>query len=108
MIQQSARKKLENRRLAYDASLAKMQKTKREDFRVEEELRIQKAKFEEASEDVYRRMQDVSRKSSPSRSQVLIQIFRLKKPRSIASMILGHFWMQSSTITTGAVRCYCN
>lgn len=56
---QSARKKLESRRLAYDASLAKMQKAKKEDFRVEEELRSQKAKYEETSEDVYRRMQDV-------------------------------------------------
>ena len=56
---QAARKKLENRRLAYDASLAKMQKAKKEDFRVEEELRAQKAKYEESSEDVYRRMQDV-------------------------------------------------
>lgn len=56
---QAARKKLENRRLAYDASLAKMQKAKREDFRVEEELRSQKAKYEESSEDVYRRMQDI-------------------------------------------------
>lgn len=55
----SARKKLESRRLAYDASLAKMQKAKKEDFRVEEELRSQKAKYEETSEDVYRRMQDV-------------------------------------------------
>ena len=57
---QSARKKLESRRLAYDASLAKMQKAKKEDFKVEEELRSQKAKYEETSEDVYRRMQDVS------------------------------------------------
>lgn len=57
---QAARKKLENRRLAYDASLAKMQKAKKEDFRVEEELRAQKAKYEESSEDVYRRMQDVN------------------------------------------------
>lgn len=46
--------------MAYDASLAKMQKAKREDFKVEEELRSQKAKYEETSEDVYRRMQDVS------------------------------------------------
>lgn len=58
-ILQAARKKLESRRLAYDASLAKMQKAKKEDFRVEEELRSQKAKYEETSEDVYRRMQDV-------------------------------------------------
>lgn len=55
----AARKKLEQRRLAYDAALAKMQKAKKEDFRVEEELRTQKVKYEEASEDVYRRMEDV-------------------------------------------------
>ncbi|KAF2736937.1 BAR-domain-containing protein [Polyplosphaeria fusca] len=56
---QTARKKLEQRRLAYDTSLAKMSKAKKEDFRVEEELRSQKAKYEETSEDVYRRMQDI-------------------------------------------------
>ncbi len=44
-----------------------MQKVKKEDFRVEEELRSQKAKYEETSEDVYRRMQDVS-KTLTSRS----------------------------------------
>lgn len=38
-----------------------MQKVKKEDFRVEEELRSQKAKYEETSEDVYRRMQDVGK-----------------------------------------------
>lgn len=36
-----------------------MHKAKNEDFRVEEELRAQKAKYEETSEDVFRRMQDV-------------------------------------------------
>ncbi|KAF1809279.1 BAR-domain-containing protein [Eremomyces bilateralis CBS 781.70] len=56
---QAARKKLEQRRLAYDASLAKVQKAKREDFRVEEELRSQKAKYEESSDDVLRRMQEI-------------------------------------------------
>ena len=56
---QAARKKLESRRLAYDTSLAKMQKAKREDFRVEEELRSQKAKYEEAEDDVYRRMLEI-------------------------------------------------
>lgn len=56
---QATRKKLEARRLAYDTSLAKMQKSKKEDFRMEEELRAQKAKYEETSEDVYRRMQDI-------------------------------------------------
>ncbi|KAL1853771.1 hypothetical protein Plec18167_005022 [Paecilomyces lecythidis] len=55
----NARKKLDTRRLAYDASLAKMQKAKKEDFRVEEELRTQKIKYEEASDDVYRRMLDI-------------------------------------------------
>lgn len=56
---QAARKKLETRRLAYDTSLAKMQKAKKEDFRSEEELRSQKAKYEEAEDDVHRRMQDI-------------------------------------------------
>lgn len=36
-----------------------MQKAKKEDFRVEEELRTQKVKYEEANEDVYRRMYDI-------------------------------------------------
>jgi hypothetical protein len=43
-----------------------MQKAKKEDFKVEEELRAQKAKYEESSEDVYRRMQDVSASSLSS------------------------------------------
>lgn len=36
-----------------------MQKAKKEDFRVEEELRSSKIKYEEANEDVYRRMEDI-------------------------------------------------
>ncbi|KAL8342930.1 hypothetical protein RB598_004337 [Gaeumannomyces tritici] len=56
---QNARKKLENRRLALDASMAKMQKARRDDFRIEEEVRTAKAKYEETSEDVGRRMQDI-------------------------------------------------
>ncbi len=56
---QAARKRLETRRLAYDTSLAKMQKAKREDFRVEEELRSQKAKYEESQDDVQRRMEEI-------------------------------------------------
>ncbi|WPH00704.1 Hypothetical protein R9X50_00353400 [Acrodontium crateriforme] len=56
---QAARKKLQQRRLAFDTASTKMQKSKKEDFRVEEELRSQKAKYEESSEDVYRRMLDI-------------------------------------------------
>ena len=56
---QKARAKLESRRLAYDTSIAKMNKAKRDDYRVEEEVRSQKAKYEESTEDVYRRMQDI-------------------------------------------------
>ncbi|EOD47709.1 hypothetical protein GTA08_BOTSDO09300 [Neofusicoccum parvum] len=55
----AGRKKLEQRRLAYDTALVKMQKAKKEDFRVEEELRSQKAKYEETSEDVFRRMEEI-------------------------------------------------
>lgn len=36
-----------------------MQKAKREDFRVEEELRSQQAKYEEAEADVERRMYEI-------------------------------------------------
>lgn len=39
--------------------MAKMQKAKRDDFRVEEEMRVCKTKFDDASEDVMRRMQDI-------------------------------------------------
>lgn len=56
---QAARKKLESRRLAYDASVTKMQKAKRDDFRIEEEMRVCKTKFDDSSEDVMRRMQDI-------------------------------------------------
>lgn len=56
---EKARKQLENRRLAYDTASQKMQKSKKEDFRMEEELRNQKMKYEESSEDVYRRMLDI-------------------------------------------------
>ena len=52
--------------MAYDASLSKMQKAKREDFRVEEELRSQKAKYEESNEDVFRRMQDIKEAEAES------------------------------------------
>ena len=63
---QNARKKLENRRLAYDASTAKLAKARRDDFRVEEEVRTNKAKFEESSEDVLRRMQDIKEAEADS------------------------------------------
>jgi hypothetical protein len=63
---QAARKKLDTRRLAYDTSLTKLERQKKEDFRVEEELRNARAKFDETSEDVYRRMQDIKEAESDS------------------------------------------
>ncbi|KAK5632836.1 hypothetical protein RRF57_008550 [Xylaria bambusicola] len=63
---QSARKKLENRRLTYEACATKIQKAKREDFRLEDELRTSKAKYEESSEDVYRRMMDIKEAEADS------------------------------------------
>lgn len=36
-----------------------MQKSKRDDFRIEEEMRLSKTKFDDSSEDVMRRMQDI-------------------------------------------------
>lgn len=63
---QAARKRLESRRLAYDATLTKIQKQKREDFRVEEELRAQRIKYEESNEDVLRRMTDIQESEAES------------------------------------------
>ncbi|RPB26796.1 BAR-domain-containing protein [Terfezia boudieri ATCC MYA-4762] len=63
---QTARRRLESRRLAYDATLTKMQKQKREDFRVEEELRAQRIKYEESNEDVLRRMTDIQESEAES------------------------------------------
>lgn len=56
---QASRKKLESRRLAFDTSQTKLNKSKKEDFRMEEDFRSQKAKYEESSEIVYRRMLDI-------------------------------------------------
>lgn len=47
-----------------------MQKAKKEDFRIEEEFRTQKAKYEEANEDVYRRMQDIKNAEADSISDL--------------------------------------
>lgn len=63
---QTARKKLDTRRLAYDTSLSKLERQKKEDFRVEEELRNARAKFDETSDDVYRRMQDIKEAEAES------------------------------------------
>ena len=43
-----------------------MQKQKREDFRVEEELRAQRIKYEESNEDVLRRMTDIQESEAES------------------------------------------
>ena len=61
-----SRKKLGDRRLAFDTASAKIEKAKREDFRAEEELRSQRAKYEEANEDVYRRMMDIKEMEAES------------------------------------------
>lgn len=57
---------MESRRLAYDATLSKMQKQKKEDFRLEEELRSQRIKYEESSDDVYRRMGEIQESEAES------------------------------------------
>lgn len=67
---QAARRKLESRRLAYDATLSKMQKQKKEDFRMEEELRAQRIKYEESSDDVYRRMGEIQDSEAESMSDL--------------------------------------
>lgn len=63
---QNSRKKLEARRMTLDASTTRQQKARKEDFRIEEELRTARAKFEESSEDVARRMQDIKESEEDS------------------------------------------
>lgn len=63
---QKSKQKLESRRLALDTAQVKLQKSKREDFRAEEELRSQKAKYEESSDEVYRRMFDIKEAEADS------------------------------------------
>lgn len=53
---QAARKKLESRRLAYDSALGKVQKAKKEDSKLEEDLRAAKIRYEESVDDVQQRM----------------------------------------------------
>lgn len=85
-----------------------MQKAKKEDFRVEEELRSQKAKYEETSEDVYRRMQDVGDLRSDSQTTGAECCGRSKKPKLIVLLTLGHLWTLSSNIMTDVEMCCCN
>lgn len=46
--------------------MGKIQKAKRDDVRLEEELRINKEKFDDSTEDVFRRMQDIKEAESDS------------------------------------------
>ncbi|KTW25931.1 hypothetical protein T552_03205 [Pneumocystis carinii B80] len=55
----AARKKLESRRLSYDSVSNRFIKAKKEDSRIEEELRATKAKYEEACESIYSRIYSI-------------------------------------------------
>ena len=68
---QTARKKLESRRLAYDSVLSKVQKMKKEDVRTEEELRSARAKYEETSEDVHNRMMTIQEAEVPQTCSIV-------------------------------------
>ena len=123
---QKAKQKLESRRLALDTAQVKLQKSKREDFRAEEELRSQKAKYEETSEDVYRRMFDIKEAEADSIAdltsfleaeltyydrcrEVLLQIKRewpayvLSNLEALPKLPLTHF-QRLPTITTLPLR----
>lgn len=62
----AARKKLESRRLAYDTAVAKMDKLKKDDFRVEEEHRSAKEKYEYSVIEVRQRMDDIKEAEADS------------------------------------------
>lgn len=83
-----------------------MQKAKKEDFKAEEELRSQKAKYEETSEDVYRRMQDVSTFQHIIPNLGAQKRGRLKKPKRTALLISERSSMLNSSTTTAAAMCF--
>ena len=82
-----------------------MQKAKKEDFKAEEELRAQKAKYEETSEDVYRRMQDVSAFQLTTSDVGAQNSGRLKRPKRTVLLISERSSMLNSSTTTAAVMC---
>ena len=82
-----------------------MQKAKKEDFKAEEELRAQKAKYEETSEDVYRRMQDVSTFQLIISDMGAQRRGRSKKPKRTALLISERSLMLNSSTMTGAAMC---
>lgn len=68
---QAARKKLESRRLTYDSALGKVQKARKEDSKLEEELRTAKIRYEELSDDVKQRMLSIREAESDNLRDIL-------------------------------------
>lgn len=61
---QAAKRKLEGRRLALDAAQSKQSKLKREDSKVEEEVRLARFKYDETHEDVIAKMDAIQESES--------------------------------------------
>ncbi|CAG8545051.1 27568_t:CDS:2, partial [Gigaspora margarita] len=57
---QNMKKKLESRRLNYDAKLNKMQKSKKEKPELEEEMRAAKEKYEDTKEELHKKMATIN------------------------------------------------
>ncbi|CAG8489510.1 7373_t:CDS:2 [Scutellospora calospora] len=57
---QQMKKKLESRRLNYDAKLSKMQKSKKEKPELEEEMRNAKEKYEDSKEELHKKMRTIN------------------------------------------------
>ena len=63
---QAVRKKLESRRLTYDSALSKVQKARKEDAKLDEELRAAKARYEESNDLAHQRMSSIRAAESNS------------------------------------------
>ncbi len=57
---QALKKKMENRRLDFDAKLNKVHKSKKENSELEEETRVAQMKYEETLTDITNKMQHIS------------------------------------------------
>ncbi|WBW72766.1 BAR adaptor protein, endophilin A1-like protein-like protein, implicated in endocytosis [Schizosaccharomyces osmophilus] len=69
-------KKLENRRLVFDALSTKIQKAKKEDSKIEEELRMARGKYENTLEDFEERMIELRELESSQVSKLVLLLHK--------------------------------
>ncbi|CAG8544516.1 2447_t:CDS:2, partial [Acaulospora morrowiae] len=98
---QQLKRKLESRRLDYDAKLNRVQKSKKEKPELEEELRASKEKYDETMEELYGKMQHINDSEEQYVQELTsfldAQLEYYKKSFEILSGVKDD-WVESSSI----------